>query len=178
VDLNPKYKPTVLADARSLPFRASVFDGVYLSHILEHVTDPENILKEVRRVAEVGKRVTITFPNFACASVLMAWFQGFCWDNQRSTQKPPYIISPGLERAYSIVYGSHSVGEYDVHHVPLSLPLLGKLLEEFGFRVESARGDMIRLPFRRFRLMRSLSKALGRVIPSRAGIITIVARKV
>lgn len=167
-----------MAEARNLPFRASVFDGVYLSHILEHVIDPENILKEVRRVAKVGKKAMVTFPNFACASVLMAWFQGFCWGSQRSTQKPPYIISPGLGRAYSIVYGSHSVGEYDVHHVPLSLPLLRKLLEEFGFRVESARGDMIRLPFRRFRLMRSLGKALGRVIPSRAGIITIVARKV
>ena len=178
MDLNPKYKPTVLADARNLPLRASTFDGVHLSHILEHVIDPENILKEVRRVAKVGKKVTITFPNFACASVLMAWFQGFCWKSQRSTQKSPYIISPGLERAYSIIYGSHSVGEYDVHHVPLSLPLLRDLLEEFGFRVESAKGDMIRLPFRRVKLIRSLSKALGRLIPSRAGIITLIARKV
>lgn len=177
MDLNPKYRPTVVADARRLPFRDSAFDEVYLSHILEHVIDPENILEEVHRVLEVGKNVKIVFPNFASSSVLMAWCVGFHGKNSTRGQRAPCIIPYELRYAYNIVYGSHTIGEYDVHHVPLTLSILRALLRESGFNLVSIEGDTVFLPLRRSRTTGIASKALARIFPGKANIITIVAQK-
>lgn len=177
VDVSPKYRPTVIADARHLPFKASVFDGAYLSHILEHVIDPEKILKETHRVMKTGKLATIIFPNFGSLGVLMAWILGFYAGSSKDLGGYPYIISPRLRMSYNIVYGSHTIGEYDVHHVPLSLPILSGLLRELGFKVNSIKGDFVRLPLMRFRGIRVISKALAKAFPSRANIITITAKK-
>lgn len=178
MDLNPKYRPTVVADARHLPFKASAFDAVHLSHILEHVIDPEKILKEVNRVVKIDRTVTIVFPNFSSLSVLMAWVMGFYSKRTGYEASGPRAISYGVRRAYNIVYGSHTVGEYDVHHVPLSLRLMYELLSELGFTVESARGDIVRLPLRRFAVLRKASRALAKIFPGKADVVTIVARKV
>lgn len=190
VDLSPKYKPTVVADGRYLPFKPSVFDGVYLSHILEHVIDPEKILEETHQVMKAGKLVTIIFPNFASLSVLVAWIMGF---HTRSSARArarmerafggsfPPVIPFGLRNPYMIVYGSHSLewlGEYDVHHVPLSLRMLCGLLKEFGFNVESIKGEVLDLPLRRFKFIGGIIRGLARVFPGRADLITIVARKI
>jgi SAM-dependent methyltransferase len=178
VDLNPKYKPTVVADARNLPFRVSAFDGIHLSHILEHVIDPEKILKEVNRVVKTDRTVTIVFPNFSSLSVLMAWVMGFHSKRTGHEANGPRAISYGVRRAYNIVYGSHTVGEYDVHHIPLSLRLMYNLLRESGFSVESARGDIVRLPLRRFAVLRKASRALATIFPGKADVVTIVAKRV
>lgn len=44
----------VHADARSLPFPASHFDGVFCSWLLEHVPDPPEVLAEAFRVTSPG----------------------------------------------------------------------------------------------------------------------------
>jgi len=177
IDLNPKFKPTVVAEATWLPFNSSVFDGVYLSHLLEHVINPERILREAHRVLKKGRRVTIVFPNFASFNVLMAWIFYFHIRGKGGSNSPSFI-SNGFKRAYNIVFGSHTVGEYDVHHIPLTLPIMRCLLESGGFRIASISGDVVYLPFRRFRFIRAISRALARILPSRADIITIVAKKI
>ncbi len=179
VDLNPEYKPTVMADARHLPFKASVFDRVYLSHILEHVIDPEKILKETHEVLKAGKLVIINFPNFASLSVLVAWIMGFHTKDFKWRETfVPSIIPTELRSPYMILYGSHYVGEYDVHHVPLSSQMLCGLLKEFGFNVESIRGEAMELPLRRFKFIRRIIRSLSRVFPARADHVTIVARRI
>lgn len=50
------------ADAANLPFDENTFDTVVLCEILEHVTHPERILKEVQRVLKDSGRVLITVP--------------------------------------------------------------------------------------------------------------------
>jgi len=47
-------RPIVEADAQALPFRDSSFDYVICSHVLEHVEDPERMLRELMRVASAG----------------------------------------------------------------------------------------------------------------------------
>lgn len=178
MDLDPKYRPTVVADAHNLPFRDSTFDGTYLSHILEHMIDPENVLEEVNRVVKAEKTITIVFPNFSSLSVLMAWILGFYSKRSGREVNGPYVISHGFRHAYNIIYGSHTIGEYDVHHVPLSLRLMYELLKESGFNVESVKGDIVRLPLRRFGILKKLSRALAKIFPSKADVITIVARKI
>ncbi len=51
-----------------------------------------------------------------------------------------------------------------------------ELLRESGFTVESARGDMIRLPLRRFAVLRKASRALAKLFPGKADVITIAAK--
>jgi len=174
IDLNPKFKPTVVAEATWLPFKSSVFDGVYLSHLLEHVINPGRILREVHRILKKGQKITIVFPNFASFNVLVAWIFHF-HIRGRGGSDSPYFIPNRFKRAYNIIFGSHTVGEYDIHHIPLTLPLMRGLLESSGFRVESIRGDT---PFRRFKIAGTISRVMAKILPSRADIITIIAQKI
>jgi len=47
-------RPLVEADGQYLPFADSSFDYVICSHILEHVEDPELLIRELTRVASSG----------------------------------------------------------------------------------------------------------------------------
>jgi predicted SAM-dependent methyltransferase len=176
IDLGREFRPTVIAEARKLPFRDSAFDEAYLSHVLEHVVDPENILKETHRVLKAGGCVRIVFPNFSALSVFVAWFMQFSFRPDEK-QRSPYIVPPKLQRPYNIVYGSHSIGGFDVHHVPLTLRLMRNLLAEKGFKVESVKGEDFLLLPPRISLSRELGKILSRMFPARADIITIIASK-
>lgn len=46
-------------DAHSLEFPDATFDVVYGRYLLEHVGDPERVLREMRRVAKPGGRVAV-----------------------------------------------------------------------------------------------------------------------
>lgn len=52
------------ADAGSLPFKDSVFDTVILSEVLEHVADPEVVVKEVFRILKNNGIVYVTVPGY------------------------------------------------------------------------------------------------------------------
>lgn len=52
-----------------LPFQNSVFDGVVIDNVLEHIADPAPLLGEVRRVLRPGGRALIGVPGrrgYAC----------------------------------------------------------------------------------------------------------------
>ena len=51
-----------LMDATSLPFEDGCFDTIILGEILEHLTHPEKVLKEARRVLKDGGIAVITVP--------------------------------------------------------------------------------------------------------------------
>ena len=58
----------VLADferSGSLPFRTGVFDGAYLSHVLEHMAEPVELLNEIRRVCRDDALVVVRVPHFS-----------------------------------------------------------------------------------------------------------------
>jgi SAM-dependent methyltransferase len=52
-----------VADARELPFPDEAFDLVFSFHVLEHVSDPEQALTEMRRVLRAGGGLWIGTPN-------------------------------------------------------------------------------------------------------------------
>jgi SAM-dependent methyltransferase len=53
----------VYADLEKLPFRDGVFDGTLCTQVLEHVSEPETILRELYRVTRPGGRLFLTAPQ-------------------------------------------------------------------------------------------------------------------
>ena len=46
--------PLIVADGHRLPLKNETFDFIFCKDVLEHVKEPEQVLKESRRVAKVG----------------------------------------------------------------------------------------------------------------------------
>ena len=64
-DLNPEVYPDVVFDlSRLLPFREGSFDGVEMSHVLEHVAKPIGALEEIWRVCKPDATVHVLSPHF------------------------------------------------------------------------------------------------------------------
>ena len=63
----------VRADVRYLPFRSRSFDLVHCSHVLEHLEDPLEALRELKRVS--SSRVAVILP-FALFSVFDVFWCG------------------------------------------------------------------------------------------------------
>src|SRR5574341_1523775 len=53
----------IIADINHLPFKKNVFNEVYLSHVLEHVLDPDRALKEVHRISKQNGKIIIRVPH-------------------------------------------------------------------------------------------------------------------
>jgi len=53
----------VVADARKLPFRLKKFNKVLCMELVEHLKDPDNLLKEVRRVLKPSGLAIMSTPN-------------------------------------------------------------------------------------------------------------------
>lgn len=63
VDLNPEYNPYIVADVTKLPQTDSVCDFIVASHILEHLDNTIDALKEWRRVLKINGRIGIMVPH-------------------------------------------------------------------------------------------------------------------
>ncbi len=55
-------RPDVQADAAHLPFRATAFDVVICSELLEHIHNPDRVLSETYRVLKPGGVLLLTVP--------------------------------------------------------------------------------------------------------------------
>jgi SAM-dependent methyltransferase len=62
------HKPFVQADARAIPFADGEFDMVWTVWVLEHVPNPEQALREMRRVLKPGG-VLILDPAWLCSDL-------------------------------------------------------------------------------------------------------------
>jgi len=68
LDYVPAHGADVLADfefSLTLPFRSDVFDGAYLSHVLEHMREPVALLSEIWRVCKNNALVVVRVPHFS-----------------------------------------------------------------------------------------------------------------
>lgn len=68
VDIEPEAladqdRETVVADMRELPFEDSSFESVIASHAVEHVPDPERVVREAARVLEQDGVAIFVTPN-------------------------------------------------------------------------------------------------------------------
>jgi SAM-dependent methyltransferase len=60
VDIDPARKPDVVADAHNLPFADGEFDVILSTEMLEHVRDPFQVERELRRVLSSGGKLILS----------------------------------------------------------------------------------------------------------------------
>lgn len=89
----------VAADIHYLPFGDNIFDFVWCSHVLEHVTDPVQACKELIRVGERGRIVTPSkFKEMFFPLSYHYWFVYFIDDTLIFEKKYGFIESPEWKR--------------------------------------------------------------------------------
>lgn len=65
LDIKNDFHPAVLGDAHYLPFKENAFDCVKCTELLEHVENPEEVIKEITRVLKVSGVLIFSMPfNF------------------------------------------------------------------------------------------------------------------
>lgn len=50
---------------KKLPYKKNSFDGIILSHVLEHLDDPTNALIEIKRLLKENGKLVIIVPNYS-----------------------------------------------------------------------------------------------------------------
>ncbi|CAN5165399.1 hypothetical protein BH11PAT1_BH11PAT1_1550 [soil metagenome] len=60
VDIDPMRKPEIVADAHHLPFPEAEFSSILCTEVLEHVKDPFQVERELRRVMKVGGTLVLS----------------------------------------------------------------------------------------------------------------------
>ncbi|AFY55371.1 methylase involved in ubiquinone/menaquinone biosynthesis [Rivularia sp. PCC 7116] len=71
------------SDVRSLPFADECFDGVISAHVLEHLPNPEQGLKEIVRVLRPGSPLILAVTQCNLLGRLIQWH----WGNRCFSQK-------------------------------------------------------------------------------------------
>ena len=105
-------RPFVVADASRLPFRDQAFDFSHSSHLLEHLDDPQQHLRELQRVSRRGVIIT----------PYEAWERIYPIDAHRWVVNCPdatLMLTEKSARAYDPVIGEvfhHSLEAYGLQY--------------------------------------------------------------
>lgn len=62
VDVNPVYKPDVIADIQALPFEDNSIDAILCLSVLEHIEYPQKAANELFRVLKPGGKILLSLP--------------------------------------------------------------------------------------------------------------------
>ena len=61
-----KDKPIVVGSAMNLPFKIETFDSIICTEVLEHLEEPGDCVKEIKRVLKKGGHLYLTAPMIWC----------------------------------------------------------------------------------------------------------------
>lgn len=81
-------RPLFDADAADMPFADGAFDYAICSHLLEHVTDPVGVVRELTRVARAGY---IEVPEASSAKII-DFPSHLWWCRLDDTTRPPTLV--------------------------------------------------------------------------------------
>lgn len=79
-------------DAAAMPFSNEMFDVVVMMEVISHLIDPENVLKEIKRVLKPNGILLGSTPH--------ANLEKFIWDDQRKHRR--YYVEQELEKQLSV----------------------------------------------------------------------------
>ncbi len=134
VDIDPAVLSapgSAAADAAALPFGVSVFDGMLIKDVLEHVLDPVQVLREARRVSRPGARIIVTVPRAVPRAVWAdpTHLRGFTKRSLQWTLEMGGWVVDGPVRRMGSIPGAGRIPWLleNAHHI-LRLPLVGHRL--------------------------------------------------
>ena len=117
------------ASAQELPFADASFNVVIIKHIVEHLPDPAQALREIGRVTEPGGTLILATPNLG--SLLKPW-KGDKWigyqDPTHISLKPPEEWIRLIRSADFSPLRIFSDGFWDVPYLPLIPKQIQKLI--------------------------------------------------
>lgn len=120
-------RPLVRADASALPFRDGAFDFVIVSHLAEHIEDPDSFCRELARVAAAGYIETPSpLADFLLDEEYHIWRVGRRAGvlEFRPKQIKPKWIAEICDRFYAVFYAAQPSCAKRTYRLPDSL--LGK----------------------------------------------------
>jgi SAM-dependent methyltransferase len=117
---------------KKLPFKDNTFDGILISHVIEHLESPYESLKEVKRILRAGGKLVILTPNFATDH------KNFYND---PTHKRPFTKRGLFKLLYDLefknirikndIYNSYSILFHLLNIFPKSKIFIGKIIRTF-----------------------------------------------
>jgi SAM-dependent methyltransferase len=132
VDVQSHNRPTVLADAHTLPIASESVDLVLSLQVLEHCIRPERILQESYRVLVPGGRLVLS-------TVLLYELHGSPHDYYRFTASALRDLARDFEQVQMTTLGNRFVAAYDLT-MARSL-VLNSLFGRLAFRAGTAPSD-------------------------------------
>ena len=126
VDINEKYVKKAkengveayLMKGNNLSFPDKSFDTVLLFEVLEHVQDPESVLKEAKRVAK--KNILITVPNCTDFSKLTRY--SLTYDHMLEDDHVNFFTKTDLETLAGLISNNFEVKEVEPMLTCLTVP--------------------------------------------------------
>jgi 2-polyprenyl-3-methyl-5-hydroxy-6-metoxy-1,4-benzoquinol methylase len=99
-------------ELKSMPYPSESFDAVILSHVIEHVPHPVELLAECARLLKTGGRLVMLTPN---AESFGLDFYGRCWRGLEPPRHLQIFSQPALEQTLkqaglSVIRGQSLVG--------------------------------------------------------------------
>jgi ubiquinone/menaquinone biosynthesis C-methylase UbiE len=147
VDINPQYVEiarkkgvnAIVAEGDDLKFEDHSFDTVLLFEVLEHVENPQNLLKEAKRVAK--KNVLITVPDCGQLSELSSL--GLTYEHLLETDHVNFFTKNDLENLISGEFKKFNVVEKETIKLgAIGLPLPFKILILGLYKIKLIKSDI------------------------------------
>jgi len=130
-------KGLCIADAQEVPYRASDFDVVFSSHVLEHIEKEDKMLKEIYRVLKKNGNLIVIVPYDYSFGILPFRPFRYLLKNSENILKK-YNRYDWLK---SITYGDIS------HYREYTKKTLVRLLERNGFEIIEIKAFGFELPY-------------------------------
>lgn len=125
LDSNPNSNPDVVHDlTRKFPFKDDEFDMVVACEIIEHLSDTDFFLKEIKRILKAGGDLIMSCPNICSMRYRLAFMLG--------------------------IIPAHACKVNGEHIRDFNKSDLTNQLEEYGFFIRDMKTDGVRFRERRF----------------------------
>jgi ubiquinone/menaquinone biosynthesis C-methylase UbiE len=97
----------LVADAHNLPFKAGTFEAAFIMEVLEHVYNPEKVLRETKRVLKKGGYAVFLVPSdnllFRATWFLWGFYRGKIWSHTHiQTYRDNYLPKLAKKVGYKI----------------------------------------------------------------------------
>ena len=119
------HKRFVQADARAMPFPNNEFDGVWTIWVLEHVPNPEQALREIRRVLKPGGLLYL-MPAWLCSDLAANGYQvrpysAFGLEGKLIKASAPLQNSAAFRAMYMLPIRAASLAAWKLRRQPTKL---------------------------------------------------------